>query len=184
MRITSITVVLLLVANINLLGQNKQGNAIYQFKTSKDNKRMQLSFNDSASLFIYYKTGLDTGSTTRTSFYADYSKGAVIHSSSYDSVGKIVYRDFSHKSIVIRETWQPPFEPFTIKDDWVNIAWKIKDEYKNVSGFKCRKATGSFRGRDYTAWFAPEIPVPYGPWKLFGLPGLIVAAYDKKRYLT
>jgi GLPGLI family protein len=37
-------------------------------------------------------------------------------------------------------------------------------------------AKGFVRGRDYTVWFAPDIPVSAGPWKLWGLPGLIVEA--------
>lgn len=44
----------------------------------------------------------------------------------------------------------------------------------------CRKATGYFRGRNYIAWFCSDIPIPYGPWKLGGLPGLIIKAYDSK----
>ena len=61
------------------------------------------------------------------------------------------------------------------------IAWTIQaDSAKNILGFNCRQATGIFRGRVYTAWFAPDIPVPYGPWKLSGLPGIILEAKDSK----
>jgi hypothetical protein len=40
---------------------------------------------------------------------------------------------------------------------------------------------GFFRGRNYIAWYSPDIPKPYGPWKLFGLPGMILEARDKER---
>ncbi|MDR1552255.1 MAG: GLPGLI family protein, partial [Prevotellaceae bacterium] len=60
--------------------------------------------------------------------------------------------------------------------------WKITNETKEISGYKCQKATCSFRGRDYVAWFTREIPVKEGPWKFDGLPGLIVKVYDTKEH--
>ncbi len=58
------------------------------------------------------------------------------------------------------------------------IKWELKQEFKEVSGLNCQKATGSFRGRNYIAWFTEDIPSNLGPWKLNGLPGLILEAAD------
>jgi GLPGLI family protein len=59
-----------------------------------------------------------------------------------------------------------------------SINWKINEAFKVIGQFKCQQAVGYFRGRTYTVWFASEIPVPYGPWKLQGLPGLILEVKD------
>ncbi|HZW62670.1 MAG TPA: GLPGLI family protein [Flavobacteriaceae bacterium] len=59
------------------------------------------------------------------------------------------------------------------------IAWEIhQNSVQSIMGLTCVKATGSFRGREYTVYFTPDIPVPFGPWKLQGLPGLILEAKD------
>ncbi|MDO5607309.1 MAG: GLPGLI family protein, partial [Capnocytophaga sp.] len=59
------------------------------------------------------------------------------------------------------------------------INWEIQHGKKaTIMGMECTQAKGSFRGRSYTVWFTPEIPVPFGPWKLGGLPGLILEASD------
>ena len=56
--------------------------------------------------------------------------------------------------------------------------WKTDNGTKTICGYTCMKATCTWRGRDYTAWYSPQIPVPYGPWKFGGLPGLIIAVSD------
>lgn len=60
--------------------------------------------------------------------------------------------------------------------------WEITDSVKVIDGINCVKATTDYRGRRWTAWFAPEIPFNEGPWKLWGLPGLIVSASDSKEH--
>ncbi len=62
------------------------------------------------------------------------------------------------------------------------INWKIVKETKIVKDLNCTKAIANFRGIDWEIWFTNEIPLPYGPWKLQGAPGLIVEANtaDKK----
>lgn len=62
--------------------------------------------------------------------------------------------------------------------------WQIEDEMKEVCGYECIKATCHWRGRDFTAWFTPDIPVEYGPWKFGGLPGLIMKVSDNEGIYT
>jgi Protein of unknown function (Porph_ging). len=56
--------------------------------------------------------------------------------------------------------------------------WKILQEKKNVAGYVCQRAVAHFFGRQWEAWFATDIPIQEGPWKLYGLPGLILEAKD------
>ena len=60
-------------------------------------------------------------------------------------------------------------------------SWKILEDTLTVAGYLCQKATCRFRGRNYTAWFAMDIPIQNGPWKFGGLPGLILKAYDSDK---
>lgn len=60
------------------------------------------------------------------------------------------------------------------------IDWKISSDTATFGGLHCQEAACHFKGRDYTVWFCPDLPVHTGPWKLNGLPGLIVDAHDAK----
>ena len=61
------------------------------------------------------------------------------------------------------------------------IDWKISGDTASFGGMHCQKAKAHFKGRDYTAWFCPDMPFHAGPWKLNGLPGVILEAYDAKK---
>lgn len=67
---------------------------------------------------------------------------------------------------------------FIYEEDIPAIEWKIEDSTDVIGSHTVQKAVCSFRGRNYTVWFTPDIPVPYGPWKFSGLPGLILSVYD------
>ncbi|MDE6669898.1 MAG: GLPGLI family protein [Muribaculaceae bacterium] len=58
----------------------------------------------------------------------------------------------------------------------IEINWEVTDSIKNILGYECFMAHTDFHGRKWTVWFTPEIPVNDGPWKLHGLPGLILEA--------
>lgn len=59
--------------------------------------------------------------------------------------------------------------------------WKVSKEKSEVLGHKVQKATTIFAGREWIAWFAPEIPIQDGPHQFYGLPGLIVKIEDSKK---
>ena len=57
-----------------------------------------------------------------------------------------------------------------------DIAWTLSEDTVTVSGYLCQKATATFRGVEWHVCYTEEIPSSAGPWRLRGLPGLIVEA--------
>jgi len=71
---------------------------------------------------------------------------------------------------------------YRVHEKLPNIKWNLnKKEEKIINGYTSYKATGKFRGREYTAWYTPEIPINIGPWKFNGLPGLILEISDSNK---
>lgn len=62
--------------------------------------------------------------------------------------------------------------------------WTITSDTATIFGYSCQKAETAFRGRDYEVWFAPEIPLNDGPWKFFGLPGLIMRVCNRENKIA
>lgn len=73
----------------------------------------------------------------------------------YDSAGPEIY---------VTEDISPKWE------------WVLQDSTTNILGYNCQLATTMYHGRAWRAWFSTEIPIINGPWKLGGLPGLILEA--------
>ena len=93
-----------------------------------------------------------------------------------DSIGKVVFKNRENDVLLSRELIAK--DVYIVQEVLPKIDWKISDEMKKIGNFDCQKANGKFRGRNYEAWFAASIPINDGPWKLCGLPGLILEAYD------
>ncbi|TDQ11754.1 GLPGLI family protein [Pedobacter metabolipauper] len=73
---------------------------------------------------------------------------------------------------------------YIIDQDYPVINWELLNEQKIIGGYNCQKAKGLWKGRTYIAWFTLEIPQSFGPWKLHGLPGLILEAEDEKKEVS
>uniref|UniRef100_UPI002587EFBD GLPGLI family protein n=1 Tax=uncultured Chryseobacterium sp. TaxID=259322 RepID=UPI002587EFBD len=69
------------------------------------------------------------------------------------------------------------FDTYKIIEDQ-KIVWKIFPDKQKIGEFNAQKATTSFGGRQWTAWFTVDIPFQDGPYKFCGLPGLIVKIED------
>lgn len=61
----------------------------------------------------------------------------------------------------------------------IQLDWKIEKEVAKKYGYNCQKATLSYKGRIWEAWFTQDIPLQEGPYIFKGLPGLIVEMEDK-----
>ena len=59
--------------------------------------------------------------------------------------------------------------------------WELHDTTRTSAlGYEVKMATAQFMGRLWEIWYTEEIPVPAGPWMLWGAPGLITYAADSQ----
>lgn len=89
-----------------------------------------------------------------------------------------IYKNWFSNRMLIKEKL---INNYLIEDTIPKIKWDIVPETKLIADIKCQKAIGKFKGRIYEVWFSAQIPYNNGPWKLGGLPGLILEASDSKR---
>ncbi|MDP9958824.1 GLPGLI family protein [Chryseobacterium lathyri] len=59
--------------------------------------------------------------------------------------------------------------------------WNILNDKQKIGEYNTQKATTEFGGRKWTAWFSTDLPFQDGPYKFFGLPGLIVKIEDDQK---
>ncbi|MBP1638325.1 MAG: hypothetical protein H6Q18_1114 [Bacteroidetes bacterium] len=76
----------------------------------------------------------------------------------------------------------PTSGSFYYEEDKISQQWNLVEQKDTIiCGYPCKYATTTFRGRNYTAWYAPEISISDGPWKFWGLPGLILKISDNNQ---
>ncbi|MPM30155.1 hypothetical protein SDC9_76700 [bioreactor metagenome] len=88
-----------------------------------------------------------------------------------------IYKNYPEKGMTIIDFLGGDY---VVYEDVLNDQdWQITDNIKTVLNYNCQQAICRFRGREWIVWFTTDIPVANGPWKLGGLPGLILEAYDR-----
>lgn len=74
---------------------------------------------------------------------------------------------------------------FLVTDSLPLIQWKLVDEYRNIAGKNCRKATTIlFDSVFVIAFYTDEIPVSAGPETFQGLPGMILGIVIPRIHYT
>lgn len=128
----------------------------------------------------YYVTAQDSlGERGRINKPID---GVIVEAESFATVKKTkefgfqVFTDLSKPDIYFSNALSLLAPLVYVKEPRPQHDWQYSDNTKDILGFTCKAASTFFRGRRYTCWYTTEIPLPFGPWKLGGLPGLILEA--------
>jgi len=91
-----------------------------------------------------------------------------------------IYKNYPAGKITYTEYIMPDY--FKYEENLKLFDWQLSTDTATIRGYHAQKATTSFSGRDWIAWFAPELPYSDGPYKFNGLPGLIVKVYDTRNH--
>lgn len=166
-----ITTILICIITIHVANSQDTAKLSVRYKLTYVIDTTQPEMPDIAFFTLY-----QAKNTSKYVDYIDESSGAV-----YATIisGQPLFKNFTTNKL-IREI--PLGQTlYAITDDLPNVEWKLVNEQKKILGYPCQKATGYFKGRQYIAWFSPKLPYRNGPWKLGGLPGLILEMYDEKK---
>lgn len=93
-----------------------------------------------------------------------------------------VYKNFPKKGLLTYT--DKSFKDFKYTEELEKPNWEILSGDTLIYDYPCLKAQTKFRGRTWTVWFTQAIPVNDGPWKLWGLPGLILSAWESDGFFS
>lgn len=181
-----IFVIILFIFSISFAQQSLDLEYQAQYKlVFKDNKKSEetrvnnfiLLFNSKESFFkntsLYVKDSLvKSGKLKKT---GDIQKDYATFEKYVPDLPFIIYR----KSNLIQFSNEIPFGGEFKYQETVTFKWIITKETKVINGVKCIKATTSKWGRNWIAYYSPKYPMPFGPYKFYGLPGLIFKVSDQ-----
>ncbi len=143
----------------------------------KMNETMMLKIGKKNSVFYSYASFL-----TDSILEIDKRNGAdleVIQNHMKMYTPKVSYKIFkNHPAGKTTYMDQLAMNRFMCQEKAILPEWTMTEDTLTIHSYVCRKAVCNLYGRTYEAWFTPEIPRSEGPWKLQGLPGLILKAED------
>jgi GLPGLI family protein len=144
------------------------------------NEKMMLLVGDSTSLFFSKNAFVrDSIMASFKSDKADISQMMAAMKSAPKSIFsyEIIKRSNSQKVTYQEKVFM---DKLAYEEDLPAVKWNITNETATKADYPCQKATTTYGGRDYEAWFSFQIPIQDGPYKFSGLPGLIVDMYDSE----
>ena len=186
MRYFAIVFMLLSIVE-SLLAQNIESlyECIYEYTVSGQDKNKEL-FNDVGYCMLQIGSGIG-----KFYDYSAYQTDSVKQANCNEQVinsyrlreqrnafffDQIIYQNNPKGKITAQSIITPNF--YNYEENRYPVKWTIKEGDDTVCGYLCRIAQGEYGGRTWIVKYAPEIPTQNGPWKLTGLPGLILDAID------
>jgi len=85
-----------------------------------------------------------------------------------------VWTNYPDGQVTVRDAIIPNI--YETREERKPIAWTLSVDTLTVVGYLCKTATCQLHGREWTALYSEDIPTSAGPWKLCGLPGLVLKA--------
>lgn len=169
---------ILLIISFNLKSQNQR--FLYEYKSIPDSlhrdniesELMALDVSEKFSKFYSYNN-YKYDSISKSNIDKEISDSNLKIKKSKNSY--IIIKDYPDFTIsLISRIGQTKYN---VKDERT-LKWNILSENDVLGNFKIQKAETKFAGRKWMAWFTTEIPIPEGPYKFRGLPGLILKISD------
>jgi GLPGLI family protein len=109
----------------------------------------------------------------------DHSLGDTYRNNTNDGISEQIYKNRKTGNMTLLNiSGIISSERYKGSDPVGMLNWTIASDTAVFFNYPCQKANLHFRGRDYEAWFTSQIPINDGPWKFFGLPGLILNVKD------
>jgi GLPGLI family protein len=178
---------LTIITLLLLISANAQVHRFYYELTYKPNKdsakiekeMMVLDVAKEESLFLPYKQ-LEYDSLLAANIKKQKELGSNFDMSKFSNPPRYGFRiiklqsgTLTYKDIIgVSENYSYEEKP--------DLKWNISPEKEKMGSYNAQKATTSYAGRTWIAWFTADIPIQNGPYKFFGLPGLIIKLEDSE----
>ncbi len=163
----------------------------YDFRWSRDTVTLEKWGEDRIMLLVGPSVSLSYSYYTHAADTAAGAPGANVAAMAAGQAPKYtrrsewyVYKNWPQGKMTVTENIATDYFRYT--DELRSQQWTMAPDGDTcrIAGYLCRRAECEWRGRRWRAWFAPELAVSDGPWKLGGLPGLILRAEDERGHYT
>lgn len=94
--------------------------------------------------------------------------------------GYSIYKNYPLGKILFRQ--KVGDNHLQYEEDIHTFNWELSHETSTILGYQVQKASVSYGGRKWIAWYCADLPYSDGPYKFRGLPGLIVHLYDTQKH--
>ncbi len=91
-----------------------------------------------------------------------------------------IFKNFPEGKYTYNDKVIPDYLEYT--EGFSVFNWELLDETDTIGNFHAQSAYCFYGGRKWVAWYTTEIPINDGPYKFYGLPGLIIRLYDEKEH--